>query len=48
MKIYRVVPFWNNNFNIRVFYVLDSNKLSFDPNFVPIFNSAHIKSLKMF
>lgn len=47
MQVYRVVPFRNNNLNIRIVDVLYSYILSFDSHFIPILNAAHIQSFKM-
>ncbi len=48
MKIDRVIPFWNNSLNLRIFYVLNSDKFAFDSYLFPIFDSTDIQRFEMF
>jgi len=42
LKVNRIVPFRNYNFNLRIINILNSDEFPFDPDFIPIFDSANI------
>ena len=44
---YWIIPFWHDYLNIRIINILNSNKFSFNSNFLPVFHSAYIYTVKM-
>lgn len=47
MQINGVVPFRNNDLDVRVINVLNSDIFPLNSHFIPVFNAAHIQSLEM-